>query len=44
MGLNWPQIRELMRDSTFDEVFTEAEKRAWKSFKNVFTIFVGKKM
>ena len=40
---NGPQIRELMRDTTFDEVLTEAEKRAWESFKNVFTNFVGNK-
>ena len=32
---NGPQIRELMRDTTFDEFLTEAEKRAWESFKNV---------
>ena len=40
---NEPQIRELMRDTTFDEVLTEEEKRAWESFKNVFTKFIGKK-
>ena len=29
---NEPQIHELMRDTTFDKVLTEAEKRAWESF------------
>ena len=36
------QIRELIRDSTFDELLTEAEKRAWESFKNVSRKFFGK--
>ena len=40
---NGPQIRESMRDTTFDEVLTETEKRAWKSFKNISTKFLGKK-
>ena len=40
---NGPQICESMRDSTFDEVLTEAEKRTRESFKNVFTKFLGKK-
>ena len=31
--LNGPQIRELIRDTSFDKVLTEAEKRAWKSLK-----------
>ena len=41
---NWSQIRKLMRDSTSDKVLTEAEKRAWESFKNVSTKFLGKKV
>ena len=32
-----------MRDTTLIEVLTEAEKRAWKFFKNVSTKFFGKK-
>ena len=40
---NGPQIRELMRNSSFDEVLCEAEKRAWVSFKNVSTEFLRKK-
>ena len=39
---NGPQIRKLTKDSTFDEVLTEADKRAWESFKNVSTEFLGK--
>ena len=39
---NGPQIRELIRDTTFDEVSTEAEKRAWNSFKNVPLNLLGK--
>ena len=45
MKLNLEQVclSELMRDiTTFDEVLTEAEKRAWESFKNVSTKFLGK--
>ena len=38
---NGPRIRELMRDTNFDEVLTEAEKRAWEAFKNVSTKFLG---
>ena len=34
---NGPQIRELIRDTTFNKVLSEAEKRACKSFKNVST-------
>ena len=41
---NGPQIRELIKDTTFDEVLTEAEKKAWESFKNVSTKFLGKYM
>ena len=40
---NGPQTSELMKDTTFDKVLTEAEKRAWESFKNVSTKFLGKK-
>ena len=32
-----------MRNSSFDEVLSEAEKRAWVSFKNVSTEFLRKK-
>ena len=38
-----PQIRELMKDSSFDEILTGNEKTAWVSFKNVCTNFLGKK-
>ena len=41
--LNGFQIGELIRGTTFDEVLTEADKRAWKSLKKVSTKFVGKK-
>ena len=40
---NRPQIRELMRNSSFGEVLSEAEKKAWISFKNVSTEFFRKK-
>ena len=40
---NGPQIRGLIRYTTFDEALTKAEKRAWESFKNVSTKFLGKK-
>ena len=36
------QFRELMKDSTFDEVLTSNEKIAWPFFKNVITNFFGK--
>ena len=39
---NGPQLRKLIRDTTFDEVLTEAEKRVWKSFKTLSTKFFGK--
>ena len=38
-----PQIRELMKDSGFDEILTGNEKTAWISFKHVCTNFLGKK-
>ena len=38
-----PQIRELMKDSSFDEILTGNEKTAWVSFKNVCTNFLGKR-
>ena len=38
-----PQIRELMKDSSFDEILTGNEKTAWVSFKNVCTNFLGRK-
>ena len=40
---NGLQIRKLMKDSTFDEVLSEAEKKAWESFKKVSSQFLGKK-
>ena len=39
---NGPQIRELMKSCTFDEVLSKAEKTAWISFKNVSTEFFEK--
>ena len=38
---NGPQIRELMKDSRFDETLNELEKLAWESFKSVSTEFLG---
>ena len=38
-----PQIRELMKDSSFDEILTGNEKTMWVSFKNVCTNFLGKR-
>ena len=38
-----PQIRKLMKDSSFDEILTGNEKTAWVSFKNVCTNFLGKR-
>ena len=38
-----PQIRELMKDSSFDEILTGNEKTVWVSFKNVCANFLGKK-
>ena len=38
-----PQIRELMKDSSFDEILTGNEKTAWVSFKNVCINFLGKR-
>ena len=38
-----PQIRELMKDSSFDEILTGNEKTAWVSFKNVYINFLGKR-
>ena len=37
------QIRELMKDSSFDEILTGNEKTALVSFKNVCTNFLGKR-
>lgn len=39
---NGPQIRELMKDSGFDETLNELEKSAWMSLKSVSTQFLGK--
>jgi hypothetical protein len=36
-----PQIKELMRDSNFDEVLNENEKAAWNAFKAVTQNFLG---
>ncbi|KAH9632283.1 hypothetical protein HF086_010208 [Spodoptera exigua] len=36
-----PQIRELIKDSTFEENLSDLEKSAWKSFKNVVANFLG---
>ena len=38
-----PQIRERMKDSSFDEILTGNEKTAWVSFKNFCTNFLGKR-
>ena len=38
-----PQIRELMKDSSTDEILTGNEKTARISFKNVCTNFLGKR-
>ena len=40
---NGPQIRELMKDSCFDEILTSNENTALVSFKNVCTNFLGKR-
>ena len=37
-----PQVRELLKDSTFDKVLTSNGKIAWLPFKNVITNFLGK--
>ena len=37
-----PQIRELMKDSTFDDALSASELSAWGSLKSVITNFVGK--
>jgi hypothetical protein len=34
-----PQIRELIHHVKFEDQLSEVEKAAWKSFKNVTTIF-----
>ncbi|KAH9631061.1 hypothetical protein HF086_015046 [Spodoptera exigua] len=36
-----PQIRELIKDSRFEEKLSDLEKSAWKSFKNVVSNFLG---
>ena len=41
--LDGPQILELMKDSSYDEILTGNEKTAWVSFKNVCTNFLGKR-
>ena len=38
-----PQIRELMKDSSFDEILTGNEKTAWVSFKMVAQTFLKKR-
>ena len=37
-----PQIRELMKDSTFDDALSATELSAWGSLKSVITNFLGK--
>ena len=37
-----PQIRELMKDSTFDDALSATELSAWGSLKPVITNFIGK--
>ena len=37
-----PQIRELMKDSTFDDALSATELSAWGSLKSVITYFLGK--
>ena len=36
-----PQIRELMKDSMFDDALSAAELSAWRSLKSVITNFLG---
>ena len=36
-----PQIRELMKDSIFDDALSTAELSAWRSLKSVITNFLG---
>ena len=35
------QIRELIKDPKFDEVFSATERSAWQSLKSVITNFLG---
>ena len=37
-----PQIRELMKDSTFDDALNATELSVWGSLKSVITNFLGK--
>ena len=39
-----PQIRELMKDSTFDDALSATELSAWGSLKSVITNFLGKNL
>lgn len=36
-----PQIRELVKDSTFDDVLNSTERSAWQSPKSVISQFLG---
>lgn len=36
-----PQIRELMRDSQFDDILDDNELKAWTSLKSIITNFLG---
>ena len=36
-----PQIRELGKDSMFDDALSAAELSAWRSLKSVITNFLG---
>ena len=38
-----PQIRELMKDSMFNDALSAAELSAWRSLKSVITNFLGNK-
>lgn len=36
-----PQIRELMKNSEFDDMLTDVELRAWRAFRTIVTNFLG---
>ena len=36
-----PQIRAFIRDGNFEDLLSQIEKSAWKSFKSVVKIFLG---
>ena len=39
---DWPQIRELLKDSMFNDALSAAELSGWGSLKSVITNFLGK--